>query len=139
MRQLAERDHRHEDEADAEHDEDGLLAFLGSGLHGEQVQHGENLPQRGVRGERFVHGRVARRLAGGCLERGRVAAQPERGAGLVEARPASEEGRARGPQRAVAPGILGAQLAAERDELGQVGDGVVSPNDATRTSPCAYR
>ena len=49
MRQLAERDHRHEDEADAEHDEDGLLAFLGGRFGGEQVElreHGRNLPHR---------------------------------------------------------------------------------------------
>src|SRR5207248_3833667 len=42
VRQLAERDHRDEDESDGEHDEDGLLALFGGGLHTEQVQHGEN-------------------------------------------------------------------------------------------------
>src|SRR5581483_469019 len=47
VRQLAERDHRHEYEADAEHDENRLLAFLGGRFGGEQMElreHGENLP-----------------------------------------------------------------------------------------------
>src|SRR5581483_3334211 len=37
VRQLAQGDHRDEDEADGEHDEDGLLALFGGGLHCEQV------------------------------------------------------------------------------------------------------
>lgn len=46
VRQLADCDHRHEDETDDEHDEDGLLAFLGGRLDCEQMQHGERLSHR---------------------------------------------------------------------------------------------
>ena len=74
MRELAERDDGDEDEADREHDEDGLLALLGGGLDGEQMQHDENLSQRLVGGERLVDPLASRNLTGGRLERRRVAA-----------------------------------------------------------------
>src|SRR5581483_1816523 len=74
-----------------------------------------------MRGERLVDRRVAGGRAGGCLERPRVAAQAQRGAWLVEPRAGPEQRCARRPQRAVALGVLRAKLAAERDELGQIG------------------
>jgi len=90
MRELTERDDCDEDEADAEHDEDRLLALFGGGLDGEQMEHCGNLPQRRMCGERFVDRPVARGLACGSLERGRVAAQAKRGASLIEPRAAAE-------------------------------------------------
>jgi len=78
VRQLADRDDGDEDEADDEHDEHGLAALLGSGLDSEQVrEHARNLPHStAVSGQSAVDRFVARRGAGGRLERLRVSAQP---------------------------------------------------------------
>src|SRR4051794_13365998 len=73
---------------------------------------GGNLPQApGVRADRTLDGVVARRRTCGCVERRGVAAQPQRGARVVELRPAAEERRGRRPERRIAVGLLGAQLA----------------------------
>ena len=88
MGELANGDHRHEDEADDEHREDRLATFLRGRLDGEQVQrheHGGNLPKPQVGGERMVDGLVAGCGAGGGLERAGVAAQPQRRPGVVKA------------------------------------------------------
>ena len=137
MRQLADAITDEEDEADGEHRHDGLLAFLGGGL-GEQVERGtaRTYAARPCVAQRVpVDGRVARGGARGGLERAdrRAAGAPPaaRRAGRAEQR------RRRGPERAVAVGVLGAQLAAERDQLGEVGDRIDVPNAAMRTSPCA--
>jgi len=85
MAQLTERDHHDEDAADGEHDEDGLLAFLGGRLDGKQVrEHARNLPQRHVRRERLVDRCIAGRLTRRRLERGRVAVEPKGGTRVVE-------------------------------------------------------
>ncbi len=67
------------------------------------------------------------------LRGGGVAAETQSPAGVVEPGAGPEERGARGPERAVAVGVLGAKLAAERDELGQVGHGV----GLARTRRCA--
>ena len=76
-----------------------------------QPPSGGNLPQTAdVRSECPLDRLVARGRPRGGVELGRVAAQAERGARLVEAAGAEERG-GRGPQRPVAVGLLGPQLA----------------------------
>src|SRR6266404_2765240 len=85
---------------------------------------GSRPSQPKMRRERLVDRLVAGRRAGGGLQRGRVAAQPQRAARVVEQRAAPEQRGARCPQGAVAVRVLRTELAAERDQLGQVGDRV---------------
>ena len=66
---------------------------------------------------------VARGGPGERAERGRIAVEPERGARLVELAGAEQRG-GRGPGLAVAVAPVGRNLRAERDQVGQVGDGL---------------
>src|SRR3954467_6034272 len=79
-------------------------------------------PSRGVRPERRLDRLVPRCRAGRLLEWLRVGMEPERGPRLVE-HAASEERSRRRPQWPVTVRVLGAHLAAERDQLSEVRDG----------------
>ena len=66
---------------------------------------------------------VSRGRARGRVERRRIRVQPQRRERLLERAPA-EQRRGRRPERSVAFALLRPQLAAERDQLGEIGDGV---------------
>src|SRR5579862_8768395 len=158
MRQLAERDHGHEDEADDEHHEHRLPAFLGGGLHGEQMEHGGNLVHAagGVPG---VRGRVCYRTAfsAWCAASARSTASspaaaraaassgsnsPRRrnAARASSSRPPAPSNAALAAHRAPSPSACSArswlqsEISSDRSATASV-----SPKEAIRTRPWAYR
>ena len=87
--------------------------------HGEKLSHAPT--RRALQARRRRH--RLRRGSRRSVERRRIRVQPQRRERLVERAPA-EQRRGCGPERSIAIALLRAQLAAERDELRQVGDGV---------------
>ncbi len=65
--------------------------------------------------------------AGVALQRSRIVVEPQRGARLVEFA-AAERGRAGRPEGSVAGDAFGPQIGAERDQLGEVVDGLDGPD-----------
>src|SRR5262249_23634415 len=78
--------------------------------------------QPGMRGERRVNGGVARCRPRDRLERPRILAQSERVTGRLDIT-CSAQRRGPGPGGTIAVALLGASLGAQRDQLGEVGDG----------------
>src|SRR5438093_5831916 len=84
--------------------------------------------------ERGVDRRSAGRGTREPFERARIVVQPQRGTRVVERAAAEHSGR-RCPHSGVALDLLGAQVRAERDQLGEVvdrldGAGLLDPDEA---------
>ena len=72
--------------------------------------------------ERLVDRLVAGRLAGNAIEQRGIGVKSERRPGVVQCA-TTEERRGRRPELSVTVRVLRPQLAAERDELREIGDG----------------
>src|SRR6266849_166015 len=121
--ELAEPDHADEDQADDQHAGDDVPPLGGGvGEHGEHGEHGATLADaERVRGEGALDRLCPGGSPRGILERGRIALQAKRLAGLFE-RSRAEQRRGRRPGSAVAACTVRAQLSAQRDQLSEVGD-----------------
>ena len=138
--QVAENGDADEYEPDHEHREHDVAAFLGGGLvhflggrlraevdAGRQHSTATLSDEPGVRVERRVDGSVASRRSRRSVELGRVAVAPKDVPGAFE-RTGTEQRSRRRPGSTVAVTPVGARLRAQRDQLGEVGDG----RDVTR-------
>ena len=120
--QLAERDHRDEDEPDDEHREDDLAAlFCGVREDQERSEHRPvTLPHQAVvRATCSLDGVSTCGPPRGVEQRRSIAAIAQVGSGGVE-RALAEEGRSRRPGRSLTPTTVCTRLGAEGDQLREI-------------------